>query len=126
MNQSKEERNKALIIEKTESQANSTQHGTGEASIQEVFDTQKAYFATDVTKTYEWRIEQLDRLTRMLKDNYKRFADASCRDFKTAAQEKRLRGVGVYCNHRIHQVSTQRMDETGRSPYPKVSRCNRA
>jgi aldehyde dehydrogenase (NAD+) len=78
---------KALIIEKTESQANSTQHGTGEASIQEVFDTQKAYFATDVTKTYEWRIEQLDRLTRMLKDNYKRFADASCRDFKTAVQE---------------------------------------
>jgi aldehyde dehydrogenase (NAD+) len=78
---------KALIIEKTESQANSTQHGTGEASIQEVFDTQKAYFATDVTKTYEWRIEQLDRLTRMLKDNYKRFADASCKDFKTAVQE---------------------------------------
>jgi len=78
---------KATIIEKTESQANSTQHGTGEASIQELFDTQKAYFATDVTKTYEWRIEQLDRLTRMLKDNYKRFADASCKDFKTAVQE---------------------------------------
>lgn len=78
---------KATIIEKTESQENSTQHGTGEASIQELFDRQKAYFATDVTKTYEWRIEQLDRLTRMLKDNYKRFADASCKDFKTAVQE---------------------------------------
>jgi aldehyde dehydrogenase (NAD+) len=78
---------KATIIEKTESQANSTQYGTREASIQELFDTQKANFATDVTKTYEWRIEQLDRLTRMLKDNYKRFADASCKDFKTAVQE---------------------------------------
>jgi aldehyde dehydrogenase (NAD+) len=78
---------KATIIEKTESQANSTQHGTGEASIQELFDTQKANFATDVTKTCKWRIEQLDRLTRMLKDNYKRFADASCKDFKTAVQE---------------------------------------
>ena len=78
---------KATTIEKTESQAKSTQYGTGEASIQELFDTQKAYFATDVTKTYEWRIEQLDRLTRMLKDNYKRFADASCKDFKTAVQE---------------------------------------
>ena len=78
---------KATTIEKTESQAKSTQYGTGEASIQVLFDTQKAYFATDVTKTYEWRIEQLDRLTRMLKDNYKRFADASCRDFKTAVQE---------------------------------------
>src|SRR5260370_33772568 len=78
---------KATIIEKTESQANSTQYGTREASMQELFDTQKANFATDVTKTYEWRIEQLDRLTRMLKDNYKRFADASCKDFKTAVQE---------------------------------------
>jgi hypothetical protein len=48
---------KATIIEKTESRANSTQHGAGGASIQELFDTQKTYFATDVTKTYEWRIE---------------------------------------------------------------------
>jgi hypothetical protein len=86
---------KATIIEKTESQANSTQYGTREASIQELFDTQKANFATDVTKTYEWRIEQLDRLTRMLKDNYKRFADASCKTSrpqsrKTSSRCRRL------------------------------------
>jgi aldehyde dehydrogenase (NAD+) len=56
-------------------------------SVQELFRKQKAYFATDVTKTYEWRIDQLDRLVRMLKENYKRFADASCKDFKTASQE---------------------------------------
>jgi aldehyde dehydrogenase (NAD+) len=55
--------------------------------VQELFDKQKAYFATDVTKTYEWRMDQLDRLIRMLKDNYQRFADASRMDFKTAAQE---------------------------------------
>jgi hypothetical protein len=34
-----------------------------------VFDKQRAYFATDATKTYEWRIDQLDRLSRMLKEN---------------------------------------------------------
>ena len=56
-------------------------------SVQDLFDKQKEYFATDVTKTYEWRVDQLDRLTRMLKDNYERFADASRRDFKTASQE---------------------------------------
>ena len=55
--------------------------------VQELFDKQKAYFATDVTKTYEWRMDQLDRLIRMLKENYQRFADASRMDFKTAAQE---------------------------------------
>jgi aldehyde dehydrogenase (NAD+) len=58
-----------------------------EVPLQILFDKQKAYFATDVTKTYEWRVDQLDRLIRMLKDNYERFSDASRRDFKTAAQE---------------------------------------
>jgi aldehyde dehydrogenase (NAD+) len=57
------------------------------ASIEELFGKQKAYFDTDATKTYEWRVDQLDRLVRMLKENYERFADASRRDFKTATQE---------------------------------------
>ena len=55
--------------------------------FQGVFDKQQAYFATDATKTYEWRIDQLDRLSRMLKENEKRFSEASKRDFKTALQE---------------------------------------
>jgi aldehyde dehydrogenase (NAD+) len=57
------------------------------ASAEELFRKQKAYFDTDATKTYEWRVDQLDRLVRMLKENFERFADASRRDFKTAAQE---------------------------------------
>jgi aldehyde dehydrogenase (NAD+) len=60
---------------------------TGEGFAQDLFDTQKAYFATDVTKTYEWRIDQLDRLSRMLKENDARFSDAARRDFKTAVRE---------------------------------------
>src|SRR5262249_9674713 len=47
----------------------------------------KAYFASDATKTYEWRIDQLNRLTRMLRENFERFSDASRKDFKTASQE---------------------------------------
>jgi len=54
---------------------------------EELFRKQKAYFDTDATKTYEWRVDQLDRLVRMLKENYQRFADASRKDFKTASQE---------------------------------------
>ena len=42
---------------------------TGQVSFQDLFDKQKAYFNSDVTKTYEWRIDQLDRLIRMLKEN---------------------------------------------------------
>jgi aldehyde dehydrogenase (NAD+) len=60
---------------------------TSWGAAEELFRKQKAYFDTDATKTYEWRVGQLDRLVRMLKENYERFVDASRRDFKTAAQE---------------------------------------
>ena len=61
---------------------------TGEdARAQDLFNKQKAYFASDATKTYEWRSDQLNRLTRMLTENFERFADASRKDFKTASQE---------------------------------------
>jgi aldehyde dehydrogenase (NAD+) len=68
-------------------QAAMAQPAREQARIEDLFNKQKAYFASDATKTYEWRIDQLDRLIRMLKENYKRFSDASCDDFKTATQE---------------------------------------
>ena len=52
-----------------------------------LFERQKSFFATDATKPYDWRIDQLHRLTRMLSENEKRLSDASKRDFKTALQE---------------------------------------
>src|SRR5580658_8997285 len=68
-------------------QAASIQSASEEARAEDLFNKQKAHFASDATKTYEWRIDQLDRLIRMLKDNYERFRDASRNDFKTAVQE---------------------------------------
>ena len=68
-------------------QAASPLRASEPVSIEQLFERQRAYFATDVTKTYDWRADQLDRLTRMLKENFERFADASRKDFKTASQE---------------------------------------
>ena len=64
-----------------------TQLATSWASVEALFNKQRAYFASDATKSYEWRVDRLERLVRMLKENYQRFADASCQDFKTASQE---------------------------------------
>src|SRR5262249_1465886 len=47
-----------------DSQATFSQVGAGGVSVRQLFERQKAYFASDVTKSYEWRVEQLDRLTR--------------------------------------------------------------
>jgi aldehyde dehydrogenase (NAD+) len=54
---------------------------------QDLFDRQKALFATGITRSYEWRAEQLDRMSRMIKENEKRFQEAIASDFKTASSE---------------------------------------
>ena len=56
--------------------------------FQEIFDRQKAYFDTDATKSYEWRIDQLTRLENLLKENEQVLEAAISSDFKTAIQEK--------------------------------------
>ena len=55
--------------------------------FQKLFDAQKALFATGVTRSYEWRVEQLDRMARMINENERRFQEAIAKDFKTASQE---------------------------------------
>ena len=58
-----------------------------ENQFQRVFDKQKAYFLTDATKSYEWRIGQLTRLGKMLEENADAFKEALRTDFKTASFE---------------------------------------
>ena len=55
--------------------------------FQKICDAQKALFASGITRTYEWRVEQLDRMARMIRENEKRFQEAMAKDFKTASQE---------------------------------------
>jgi len=56
-------------------------------SFQALFDAQKSYFNTNITRSYEWRVEQLDRLEHMLRENEKPIQDAMAADFKTAIPE---------------------------------------
>lgn len=50
-------------------------------TYQSIFDQQKEFFYTDVSKTYEWRIDQLDRLEKMLTENQEVFCQALKADF---------------------------------------------
>src|SRR5262249_54438320 len=77
----------AAVISEINPRVTFSRVGEGGVSVRHLFERQKAYFASDVTKSYEWRVEQLDRLIRMLKENYERFSEASRIDFKTALQE---------------------------------------
>ncbi|SOE87800.1 Zinc-binding dehydrogenase [Burkholderia sp. YR290] len=55
--------------------------------FQSLFDAQKSYFASNTTRSYEWRVEQLERMSRMISENEDALQKAVARDFKTASQE---------------------------------------
>jgi aldehyde dehydrogenase (NAD+) len=72
----------------TYQQATSTLRDDGSTNdYQALFDAQKARFASGVTRSYEWRADQLDRMARMIGDNVARFQAAMRSDFKTASSE---------------------------------------
>ena len=56
--------------------------------FQDLFDRQKRHFATGVTRSHEWRIEQLDRMRRLVAENEAALQQAIAQDFKTASQEQ--------------------------------------
>jgi aldehyde dehydrogenase (NAD+) len=56
--------------------------------FQDLFERQKRHFATGVTRRYAWRIEQLDRMARLVTENEAALQRAVGQDFKTASQEQ--------------------------------------
>lgn len=50
--------------------------------FQPLLDRQKAFFFTEATKPAAWRLEQLDRMERMLRENQQAFCDALYTDFR--------------------------------------------
>lgn len=55
---------------------------------QKLLDKQKEYFNTNITKSFEWREEQLNRMANMLKENVNEFYQTVSQDFKTAISEQ--------------------------------------
>ena len=56
--------------------------------LEDLVRGQRSYFESNITKSYEWRVGQLDQLSRMLSENMDAFAEAVGKDFKTAISEK--------------------------------------
>jgi aldehyde dehydrogenase (NAD+) len=56
-------------------------------SFRELFERQKRHFGTGATRSYEWRVEQLDRMARLVGENEASLQRAVAQDFKTASQE---------------------------------------
>jgi hypothetical protein len=50
--------------------------------FQTLFDAQKSYFASGVTRSYGWRVEQLDRMASLLVENEAALQEAVAADFR--------------------------------------------
>jgi acyl-CoA reductase-like NAD-dependent aldehyde dehydrogenase len=107
-------------------QAAPAQPTSEEIRAEDLFNKQKAYFASDATKTYEWRIDQLNRLTRMLKENFGRFADACRKDFKTASQENTFEVSATIATAESTKSQVKEWMKPVEAPLPKWRRRGRA
>src|SRR5258705_840571 len=57
-------------------------------TFQTVFEQQKRHFASGVTRTYQWRFKQIDRMAGLVGENETALQQAIAKDFKTASQEQ--------------------------------------
>src|SRR5580658_3341132 len=87
---------------------------------QEQFDAQKARFASGVTRTYEWRVDQLDRMARMISENEKRFQQAIASDFKTASSEYVFETQACISESPFQKSQLKSWMEPVEAPVPRV------
>ncbi|AKU93822.1 Aldehyde dehydrogenase [Labilithrix luteola] len=88
-------------------------------TFKDLFEAQKAYFGTNVTRSHEWRIEQLDRMGRMLAENEARLQQAVAADFKTARQEYVLETFGSIGEVEYQKSQLKEWMEPTPAPVPR-------
>src|SRR6476659_5241559 len=86
---------------------------------EDIFNRQKAYFDTNVTKSYEWRLDQLDRLAGMLSEHTNEFYDALSRDFKTALSEKVFEVAAMQGTIEVTKSLLKSWMQPSEAPVPK-------
>jgi len=88
--------------------------------FQELFDRQKRYFATGVTRSREWRIEQLDRMGRLIAENEAALQQAIGRDFKTASQEQMFETQACFVETVYQKSQLDEWMKPTQTPVPKA------
>jgi aldehyde dehydrogenase (NAD+) len=86
---------------------------------EDIFNRQKTYFATNITKSFEWRVDQLDRLARMLSEHTNEFYDALSRDFKTALSEKVFEVAAMQGTIEVTKSLLKSWMQPSEAPVPK-------
>jgi aldehyde dehydrogenase (NAD+) len=89
-------------------------------SFQQLFDEQKAHFASNVTRSRAWRVDQLDRMGRMIKENEAALQNAIARDFKTASQEYVFETTATFFETEYQKSQLEAWMAPSEAPVPKA------
>jgi aldehyde dehydrogenase (NAD+) len=88
--------------------------------FQKLFDAQKALFASNVTRSYAWRVEQLDRMAKMISENEAALQNAIARDFKTASQEYIFETAATFGETQLQKSQLRAWMAPEEAPVPKA------
>src|ERR1700686_3355799 len=88
--------------------------------FQKKFDAQKALLATGVTRRYEGRVDQLDRMARMIRENEARFQQAMAKEFKTASQEYIFETAASAGESEVQKSQLKERMKPGEAPVPRL------
>ena len=85
-----------------------------ENRFQDLFDRQAGLFDSNVTKPIEWRLDQLERMARMLEENREQFCQALFNDFRKPPFEQSVEinvPLGVVSYYRENLEGLMRPEE---------------
>src|SRR5580704_17789399 len=88
--------------------------------FQDLFDRQKHHFATGVTRSHASRIEQLDRMTRLVAENEAALQKAIAQDFKIASQEQIFETRGCVGEVAFQKSQLDEWMEPVEAPVPRA------
>lgn len=86
---------------------------------QSMFERQKEFFYTDTSKTYEWRMDQLGRLERMLTENQEVFCQALKTDFNKPPFEQLFEITVLLGNIRYYKENLKQLMDPESVTIPK-------
>lgn len=86
---------------------------------QNIFETQKEFFYTDTSKTFEWRIDQLSRLEKFLTENQEAFCQALKTDFNKPPFEQLFEITVPLGNIKYYKENLQKLMAPEQVAIPK-------
>src|SRR5271155_3136786 len=98
---------------------NLKQKPSSKNQFQDVLDAQKKLFGTGVTRSFDWRVDQLNRMGKMISENEAALQKAMQQDFKTASQEYIFETQACFLETEYQKSQLENWMKPEKAPVPR-------